>query len=345
MPRQPRIEYPRAYYHVMCRGDRREAIFHGDADRKCFLETLEEVCARTGWRVHAWVLMDNHYHWLLETPEANLVDGMKWFQNTYTRRFNSANRLWGHVFGGRYKSIVVEPGDYHQRLVDYIHLNPARASLVETSCAEDLLSYSWSSLTEHYMQSPSKRPDWINVSTRLEVAPKQERARHRKQYLNYLYGITLEEGTKAGKGLPHGQGQQSTLSRGWYWGSQEFREKLEEIFRRGNEKNREPAKSGNQQTSTPKHGLDEALRLISEGMKALEISDKEIRQTKGSFAPKVVIATAVHQKTTASQSWIAGKLSMKSAINVSQQIGRLKRGEIKMSKRERKWLNSVNIST
>ncbi|MEM6821842.1 MAG: transposase, partial [Verrucomicrobiota bacterium] len=89
MPRQPRIEYPGAVYHVMARGNRREPIVRDEQDRERYLETLAEVCEKTGWLVHAWVLMDNHYHWLLETPEPNLVEGMKWFQNTYTRRFNS----------------------------------------------------------------------------------------------------------------------------------------------------------------------------------------------------------------------------------------------------------------
>lgn len=77
MPRKPRIEYDGAVYHVMCRGNRREEIYRDDMDRKLFLETLTEVCARTGWVIHAYVLMDNHYHILLETPEPNLVVGMK----------------------------------------------------------------------------------------------------------------------------------------------------------------------------------------------------------------------------------------------------------------------------
>jgi putative transposase len=79
MPRQPRIEYAGALYHVLSRGDRREVIFGDDADREMFLNTLGQVCGRTGWRIHAYVLMPNHYHVLAETPEANLVAGMKWF--------------------------------------------------------------------------------------------------------------------------------------------------------------------------------------------------------------------------------------------------------------------------
>ena len=78
----------------MARGNRRQPIFCDDDDRRYFLAALAEACGRTGWRIHAWVLMGNHYHLLIETPEPNLVEGMKWLQNTYTRRFNTRHRLW-----------------------------------------------------------------------------------------------------------------------------------------------------------------------------------------------------------------------------------------------------------
>jgi REP element-mobilizing transposase RayT len=89
----------------MARGNRRERIFRQDTDRRFFYRALSEVCGRTGWKVHAWVLMSNHYHLMLETPEANLVAGMKWLQNTYTRRYNSRYPLWGRLFGDRYKAV------------------------------------------------------------------------------------------------------------------------------------------------------------------------------------------------------------------------------------------------
>jgi putative transposase len=108
MARGIRIEYAGAFYHVMARGNRRERIFREDEDRRFFCQTLGEVCERTGWRVHAWVLMSNHYHLMLETPEANLVAGMKWLQNTYTRRFNNRHHLWGRLFGDRYKAVLSE---------------------------------------------------------------------------------------------------------------------------------------------------------------------------------------------------------------------------------------------
>ena len=110
MARSIRIQYPGAYYHVMARGNRWEAIFLDDEDRRFFLKAVGEACAMTGWRVHAWVLMKNHYHLLLETPAANLVDGMQWLQNTFTRRFNVRHRKWGRLFGDRYKAVLTEGG-------------------------------------------------------------------------------------------------------------------------------------------------------------------------------------------------------------------------------------------
>ena len=101
MPRAPRIQYAGAIYHVMARGDRREPIVYSASDREVFVETLGEACEQTGWQVFAWVLMENHYHLAMRTPEANLVAGMGWLQTAFSRRINTRNGLWGHVFGGR----------------------------------------------------------------------------------------------------------------------------------------------------------------------------------------------------------------------------------------------------
>jgi REP element-mobilizing transposase RayT len=108
MPRKLRIEYPGAMYHVMSRGDRREKIFLDDVDRQDFIKTLAEACQKTNWQVHAYCLMPNHYHLVLETPEPNLVAGMAWLQSTYTIRLNHRHQLFGHVLSGRYNSQLVE---------------------------------------------------------------------------------------------------------------------------------------------------------------------------------------------------------------------------------------------
>lgn len=94
MARSLRIQYPGAFYHVMARGNGRAAIFVDDDDRRFFLHTLGQACEMTGWRVHAWVLMSNHYHLFIETPEANLVAGMQWLQNTCTRGLTRARWRW-----------------------------------------------------------------------------------------------------------------------------------------------------------------------------------------------------------------------------------------------------------
>src|SRR2546428_13156526 len=107
MARKLRIEYPGAIYHVMNRGDRQEPIFEDDSDRERFLETLAEACAKTGWQVHAYCLMENHFHLVMETPQANLVAGMHWLLSTYTARFNRRHRRGGDRLYGRHQALLI----------------------------------------------------------------------------------------------------------------------------------------------------------------------------------------------------------------------------------------------
>ena len=162
MPRTLGVEFPGAIYHVMSRGDRREDIFTNDVDRQDFLRTLAEACQKTGFEVHAYCLMRNHFHLVVETPEANLVAGMRWLLSTYTNRFNHRHKLAGHVFSGRYKALLVEGSGngYLKTVCDYVHLNPVRARLLATE--ERLLSYPWSSLI-WYLAAARHRPGWIRV--------------------------------------------------------------------------------------------------------------------------------------------------------------------------------------
>src|SRR5271169_3784595 len=129
MARKVRIQYPGAIYHVMNRGDRREAIFEDDEDRERLLQTLTQACEKTGWQIHAYCLMRNHFHLVVETPQPNLVVGMKWLLGVYTKRFNIQHKECGPLFAGRYKALHVEgSGDgYLGTVCDYVHLNPARA--------------------------------------------------------------------------------------------------------------------------------------------------------------------------------------------------------------------------
>jgi len=157
MPRKLRVEYPRAIYHVMHRGDRREPIFRDEEDRKLFLLTLGQCCGKTDWQVHAWCLMANHFHLVVETPRANLVAGMKWLLGTYTARFNRRHKQFGHLFSGRYEALVVDGSgnSYLRTVCDYVHLNPVRAKLLRAE--QPLRAFVWSSFPE-YLKAPHPAP-------------------------------------------------------------------------------------------------------------------------------------------------------------------------------------------
>ena len=137
MARPLRLEFAGALYHVTSRGDRLEDIYNSDEDREAFLEVLAEVCARYNWKCHAYCLMSNHYHLLVETPDANLSKGMRHLNGVYTQRFNREHKEAGHLFQGRYKAILVDKKNYLLELARYIVLNPVRAEMVRV--AEDLV--------------------------------------------------------------------------------------------------------------------------------------------------------------------------------------------------------------
>ncbi len=140
MARPLRIEYPGAIFHVTSRGNAQRKVFLDDEDRVSFLATLAWVVERFGWICHAYCLMDNHFHLIIETPEPNLSRGMRQFNGVYTQRFNRRHRKVGHLFHGRFKSILVERDSYLLELCRYVVLNPVRAKMVKL--AQD---YTWSS--------------------------------------------------------------------------------------------------------------------------------------------------------------------------------------------------------
>ena len=126
MARPLRLEFPGAVYHLTSRGNARQRIFFTDRDRERFLQTLSQVISRYSWICHAYCLMANHYHLLIETPKANLSLGMRQLNGLYTQSFNRQHRLVGHLFQGRFKAILVEKDSYLLELCRYIVLNPVR---------------------------------------------------------------------------------------------------------------------------------------------------------------------------------------------------------------------------
>ena len=129
MARQLRIEYPGGVYHVTGRGNARQDVFLDNEDRQSFLDLLQKVNKRFNWLCHAYCLMDNHYHLLIETPEGNLSQGMRQVGGVYTQTFNRRHGMVGHLFQGRFKSILVEKDSHLLELCRYVVLNPVRAGM------------------------------------------------------------------------------------------------------------------------------------------------------------------------------------------------------------------------
>ncbi len=154
MARPLRIQFPGALYHVMARGDRCRRIFRKDDDYRQWLSRLAEACARSNLVIHSYCLMPNHYHLMIETPEANLSQGIRHLNSTYSQFFNRRYQLVGHVFQGRFKAILVQKESYLLELSRYIVLNPVRAKLVEK--AE---MWRWSSMG--YMLGLIDTPPWF----------------------------------------------------------------------------------------------------------------------------------------------------------------------------------------
>ena len=141
MARPLRIEYAGAVYHITSRGNEKKAVFKSDQDRINFLNTLQHVKKRYNWICHAYCLMDNHYHLLIETPDGNLAIGMRQLNGVYTQLFNKLHGRTGHLFQGRYKSILIQKDSHLLEVCRYVVLNPVRAKMVEAPEAWKWSSY------------------------------------------------------------------------------------------------------------------------------------------------------------------------------------------------------------
>jgi len=293
MARKLRLEYEGAIYHVMNRGDRREAIFRDDRDREMFLEALGQAAQKTGWQIHAYCLMANHFHLVLETPGANLVAGMKWFLGAYTGRFNRRHKLFGHLFSGRYKSLIVDGSGngYLRTVCDYVHLNPVRAKLVRPE--KKLGSYRWSSYRE-YLRPAGRRPAWLRTGRLLgEMGIPKDSTAGRRQFermMEQRRGMDDPETFKA-------------LRRGWYLGDQAFREELVEQMglRMGAEHYGEERRETDEQ---------KAERIVTGELKRQGWKETELGLRPKGHKVKIAVAKRLRKETTMSLKWIALRLQM-----------------------------------
>ena len=300
MPRQLRIQYEGAIYHLLSRGDRREAIFADDKDRMSFLRTLGATCEKAGWQVHAYCLMSNHFHLVVETPRANLVEGMKWLLGTYTMRFNRRHRLSGHVFAGRYKSLLIDGSGsgYLRSVCDYVHLNPVRARLIRKE--QRLQKYRWSSYPAYLLEN-SKRPSWLRCDRLLgEHGLQKESRRTRLEFARRMEQRRLDPIECGLEGI----------RRGWCFGAEDFVARLLDRMTRSPSEHHQARERS--QTDEEK-----AQRMIAARLAELGWDDGQLRRTRKSNSHKVALARELRAQTTVSLRWIAQSLEMGSWTHVS----------------------------
>jgi len=300
MARNLRVQYPGAIYHAMNRGDRREAIFSDDRDRECFLDTLAETCQKTDWQVHAWCLMHNHFHLVIETPRANLVEGMKWLLGVYSLRFNRRQKEFGHVFSGRYKALLVDGSSngYLKTVCDYVHLNPARAKLLTHQ--QSLHEYPWSSYP-WYLKEPGNRPEWLRVDRLLgEWGIAKDSPAGREQF-----ALCLEARRQA-----EAQPGFDPYKQGWCLGSEAFRAGLlAQVSELAGPLHRGPEVQESVEAK--------ARKIVQEEMQSLGWTCRDLQARRKGDCQKVRIAVRLRRETTMTLAWIAEQLQMGAASHLA----------------------------
>jgi putative transposase len=298
-----RVEYPGAIYHVMSRGDRHDDIFGDKEDRRRFLSALGETCQKTGWHVHAYCLMRNHFHLVVETPQPNLVAGMKWLLGVYTMRYNIRHKLRGHLFAGRYKAQHVEGGGagYLRTACDYVHLNPVRARLIQARAP--LERFEWSSYGA-YIGTPGQRPEWLRVDRLLrEHRIRKDSIAGRRDFAAQMEGRRAQEANA----------DYRQVRRGWCIGDEGFRKELAASVSGRVRPSRYSARKRETQEKKAEAIVKEELKRRGWGRSDLG------SRTKGAKG-KVAIARRLRKETTMTLKWIARRLEMGAWTYVSNLV-------------------------
>jgi putative transposase len=218
MPRKLRLVYENAIYHVINRGNYRSNVFTSEGAAQAFEKVMFEAVKRYGWKLQAYVVMRNHFHLAITTPTPNLVAGMQWLQSTYAARFNRFRGAQGHLFQGRYKAQVVEPGESLARVVNYIHLNPVRAKLVEPT---QVAIFRWSSL-RRFVKPEYRRPEMEAASWLLTMGRADDPAGW-ADYIDWLVKLGANQPAQRREGL-------TELSRGWALGTQGWKQAMAQEY-------------------------------------------------------------------------------------------------------------------
>jgi hypothetical protein len=264
--------------------------------------------------------MANHYHLLLQTPEPNLVAGMKWLQGTYTQRYNGRHNVFGHLFQGRYKALIMDPQEAHyvQLVSTYIHLNPVRAGLVPEG-RNQLRHYWWSS---YPLYLAGRCPVWLSRSEVLGSLGLEEH--QRRGYEAYLEGRVLE--WRNPKRREELEEQWKALRRGWYLGQESFLERLEDWLDKAVAGRRRESHSGGARET---HDERAAERLLNKSMKAFGLKQADLKVLPLGCPEKIVLAWWLRKHTTVSLRWVADRLVMGHYTRVTQAVSRVGRNPAK----------------
>lgn len=317
MARPLRYEAAGAVYQVMARGDGGKAMFEDDKDGFAWVDLLERACTRFGWRVHAWVLMGNHFHLLVETPEANLVNGMKWMLGAFSQGWNRRKERRGHVFQGRYKSVVVNgeerDGSYFKIVADYIHLNPVRSGWVGGDTGKRLRSWRWSSFGAY---AGGKIPDWLETGQVLRAFQLSENGRGGRAYAGYL-----EARAKDRKGVVSDEAL-AELRMGWYLGEKSFADKILARISGAVDSGRKKGSVGGQAARA--HDEAEAERIVAKALSAMGLPRDAASLTgRGKWKlGKILVAVLVRKRTGIANAWVAARLGMGHEVSITRAVRR-----------------------
>ena len=297
MARPLRVEYEGAYYHVFSRGNKKQPVFNTDRDRRTFLKTLARMSERFDVSLFAYVLMKNHYHLLLRTNRANLSRAMHWLGTTYTTIFNIANSQVGHLFQGRFKSIIVENEAYLLQLSYYIHRNPVRAGI-----ARRLIDYPWSSYPIYAYNRQS--PTWLNTSLILSQFKSSDDVHkaYREKVQNYA-----EEENSIVEDIKHGV----------ICGSQVFVDRIKDEYLKGKDLKDVPEQRKIVNDISAGDVIKAAFQIIDAD---IAIWKKKRRITKSDLVNRDMLVYYMWQTGSFSNSEIGMQLGL-SASSISRRVG------------------------
>lgn len=317
MPRPPRFEYPGAIYHIINRGNYRSWIFQEEGAKKAFRKCLFEACEYAGWTLHAYCIMGNHYHLAIQTPEPNLSEGMRWLQSVFASRFNRFRKENGHLFQGRFKSIIVEDWDRLAWLCHYIHLNPIRAGICEL---EGLKAYPFSSYW-HLRRTKTREP-FMDFDAFLEGAGSlKDTSAGRRKYEQYLSWLNEDDQAKKNAAFDR-------MSKGWAIGTKEFK--------------RAVIKSEESRLANLELGSKDYAEIREEMwevelercMKHLGKRGEDLDVDPKSSDWKIAIALLLKRKLLCTNKWISINLRMGAPASISRYCAELEKGNRPASKKE-----------